>query len=373
MNIALVLIAFIAVWMVTGVVLASAFGPRLRRCADAATTLGHDVVLGADRRPGEPLRWVLPASIVVMVAASSSGLAAAGVLPPKAQVVARSVLGTVGLEVPQPPERVDGPGDVSTSALAPTSGSAPVRAAGPASPVPGAVGDEEQPASSSGSEGSGEDGSGPADAPLSGLPEGDGAASGRGPAIEPPGATPPPDPAPTTTTSSTAPPPPSAEARRRPDAVADAATDAPTAPTSTTPGTTTPRVPVAQGTVDARPDVAPVRIPAPAEPLPAPLAPSTTVPVVPSTTVPVPALPAAPGPAPAVAVPVPDTVSSSPLPQDPTSTRSRKERHGARAEGSSTQEPGPQQETVPTEPATPPTSLPLAPLPEADAPVVPYS
>jgi len=366
-NIALVLIAFIAVWMVTGVVLASAFGPRLRRCAAAATTLGHDVVLGADRRPGEPLRWVLPASIVVMVAASSTGLAAAGVLPPKAQVVARSVLGTVGLEVPQPPERVDGPGDVSTSALAPTAGSAPVGAAGPASPVPGAVGDEEQPASSSGSEGSGEDGSGPVDAPLSGLPD-EGAASGRGPSIEPPGATPPPDPAPNATTSSTAPPPPSAEARRRPDAVADKATE-PTSTTTPTPSSTTPPVPVAQGTVDARPSVAPVRIPAPAEPLPAPLVPSTTVPVVPSTTVPVvpsttvpgPALPAAPGPAPAVAAPVPDTVSSSPLPQDPASTRLRKERHGARAEGSSIQGPGRQQETVPAEPATPPTSLPLAP------------
>lgn len=354
MNIGLVLVAFVAAWMVTGVVLASAFGPRLRRCADVAGSMGHDAVLGADTRSGEPLRWILPASIVMMALASSTGLAAAGVLPPQVQVVARSVLGTVGLEVPQPPER-PGPGDVATSALAPPSGPAPVGAAGPASPAPGADGGDEHPASAGGADGIGEDESGPVDAPLPVLPEEDGATSVRDPATEPPGTTPPPEAppiaaptttAPTTTaptTTSSAPPPPSAETRHGPDA----ATDGATTPTSTT--TTTSPAPVGRDS----PDVAPVPMPGPAEPSPAP---------VPSTTVPVPAVPGALSPAP--------EVPSGALPEDPTAKSSHEERRSIRAEGSSTVEPGRRQETPPTVPAPPPTTSPVAPMAETDAPEV---
>ena len=145
MNTVLVLVAFVAAWMVAGVILASAFGPRLRRCADAATPARHHVVVGPDRRRVEPLRWVLPASIVVMAVASSTGLAAAGVLPPRVQVVARSVFETVGLDVPHPSEdtiaeggaatpeeaRATGPVDppAPTGSGSPTSGSLPAAAA----------------------------------------------------------------------------------------------------------------------------------------------------------------------------------------------------------------------------------------------------
>lgn len=114
MNAVLVLVAFVAAWMVAGVILASAIGPRLRRCSDAGSPARHEVVLGSDHRGVEPLRWVLPASIVVMAVASSTGLAAAGVLPPPVQVVARSVFGTVGLDVPDAQESTKAEGGAAT-------------------------------------------------------------------------------------------------------------------------------------------------------------------------------------------------------------------------------------------------------------------
>ena len=103
MNVGLAVLAAASAWMVAGVVIASALGPRLRDSADSA----GDLPLGArmDRGAGGPLRWLLPASVVCMAFASSTGLAAAGALPERAQVVASTVFRKVGVRVPPAPSR----------------------------------------------------------------------------------------------------------------------------------------------------------------------------------------------------------------------------------------------------------------------------
>jgi hypothetical protein len=100
MNVGLVVVAGASAWMVAGVAIASALGPRLRDSADAAGALQTGAI---DRRAGGPIRWLLPASIVGMAFASSTGLAAAGVLPRPVQGVAVTVFRSVGVDVPKAP------------------------------------------------------------------------------------------------------------------------------------------------------------------------------------------------------------------------------------------------------------------------------
>jgi hypothetical protein len=136
MNVGLVVLAAASAWLVAGLAIASALGPRLRESAEAA----GDLPLGtaADRGPSGRIRWLLPASVVGMAFASSTGLAAAGALPKPVQVVASNVFSTVGVDVP--PKREPG-----ISAAAPRTTTSPA-AGGPvaapaASPQTAAQGD----------------------------------------------------------------------------------------------------------------------------------------------------------------------------------------------------------------------------------------
>ena len=296
MNVALVLVAFAAVWMGVGVVLASVLGPRLKRGADPGEGWRPEAITDADRWAGEPIRWIVPVSIVVMMLGSSTGLAAAGALPAEVQIVARSVLGTVGLRVPDPPARPRATPE--TAARAPSAG-APARGdgQGPAAspgegqallPVPG-------------------DGAGPVDqAPPPGpdvVP--DDGLLGPGSAEAPPGE----EVAPTTTTSTVVVPP--AQPRRTPsedDGGASPSTTTTTVPPTTT--TTDPPTTVPPTTTTTDP---PTTDPPTTDP------PTTDPPTTdPPSTVPPPTVP----PTTTTTVPsqaAPDEQVASDVPPDPTS------------------------------------------------------
>lgn len=111
MNGWLVVVAALMAWMLAGVLLASAIGPSLRRRCDDASAQAHRPIASGPTRWVEPVRWVVPACIAAMAVASSTGLAAAGVLPAPVQVAARSMFNTVGVEIPDAPGRTGGGGD----------------------------------------------------------------------------------------------------------------------------------------------------------------------------------------------------------------------------------------------------------------------
>lgn len=356
MNIALTLVAFAAVWMGTGVVLASALGPRLRQSGDDRGSRGHDLASSADRRAGEPLRWILPASIVAVALGSSTGLAAAGVLPPRVQVVARSVLGTVGLEVPDAQPRPVGEVPAGQEVVAPRS-SAKAATSGPVEGV------DQQ--SSSSATATWED--------LPGSPELPSLGTVPGEAPAPPPAGPP-----------TAPPPGSEGAGRAVEASPTRTTapssspDAPPAPststttssapsTSTTTSTTTTTTGSSTtGSTTTSTTVTDSTTTAPAQPTttaPRPRVPHAPVPPpVPTTDVPVtPTVPVEPPPAPVVA-PEGEAASSDQGPHRPVK-RTREERRQARADARSMASAAPE-ETAATVTAPPPTTAPEALPPE---------
>lgn len=133
-NIPLFVIAGTAAWMLAGVALASALGPRLRRCGELAGGAedGLSSQPGGGGRRGLA-RWTLPGSVAAFAFASSTGLAAAGVLPHPAQGVARTVLSSVRLEVPAAPDDQDEP-----EVAVPRSGDGPSSEASGSEPSPDA-------------------------------------------------------------------------------------------------------------------------------------------------------------------------------------------------------------------------------------------
>jgi hypothetical protein len=102
-NVALLAVAGLVTWIFAGVALAASLGPRLRRAAGEVEDSHRERSMSAG--PVRAARWALPGSVMVVVFASSTGLAAAGALPHRAQEAASAVLGSVGVDVPVGPAR----------------------------------------------------------------------------------------------------------------------------------------------------------------------------------------------------------------------------------------------------------------------------